>query len=240
MFFAKNCKNRKIFSLKNCNYRKIFFAQNSKNRKMFGCPNGVTAKKSALNTKDFVLPRKTRTFAANFNPMNTWIIYSLMGAGLLLMVAAMILLSRLIRMKDAELRNGKKKELKVQALKIIMPLKVQAYERFLLYLERVQLPQLVKRVYTPGMEKGAFHLQLLQNVREEFEHNLAQQLYVSNSTWNAVVNAKEELVNQINTTFEQLKDEEDVSILAQSLVALPNPMVEQAVAVLKRDFERLL
>ena len=181
------------------------------------------------------------TFAAKFKRiMNTWIIYSLMGAGLLLMVAAMILLSRLIKMKDAELRNGSKMELKVQALKIIMPLKVQAYERFLLYLERVQLPQLVKRVYVPGMEKGTFHLQLLQNVREEFEHNLAQQLYVSNSTWNAVVNAKEELVNQINTTFEQLKDEEDVSILAQSLVALPNPMVEQAVAVLKRDFERLL
>lgn len=156
------------------------------------------------------------------------------------MVAAMILLSRLIRMKDAELRNSGKYELKVQVLKIIMPLKVQAYERFLLYLERVQLPQLVKRVYTPGMEKGAFHLMLLQNVREEFEHNLAQQLYVSNTTWNAVVNAKEELVNQINETFEQLKDEEDVSIIAQSLVALPNPVVEQAITVLKRDFERLL
>ena len=65
-------------------------------------------------------------------------------------------------------------------------------------------------------------------------------MYVSGTTWSAVMNAKEELVNQINTTFEQLKDEEDVSILAQSLVALPNPMVEQAVAILKRDFERLL
>ena len=174
------------------------------------------------------------------NPMNAIIVYSLMGAGLLLMLVAVMMLMRLSKMKDAELRKGSTMELKVQALKIIMPLKVQAYERFLLYLERVQLPQLVKRVYVPGMEKGAFHLQLLQNVREEFEHNLAQQLYVSNSTWNAVVNAKEELVNQINTTFEQLKDEEDVAILAQSLVALPNPMVEQAVAVLKRDFERLL
>ena len=163
-----------------------------------------------------------------------------MAAGLLIMVATVILLYRLIRMKDAELRNGSKYELKVQALKIIMPLKVQAYERFLLYLERVQLPQLVKRVYVPGIEKGQFHLQLLQNVREEFEHNLAQQLYVSNSTWDAVFNAKEELVNQINTTFEQLKDEEDVSIIAQSLVALPNPVVEQAISVLKHDFERLL
>lgn len=172
--------------------------------------------------------------------MNNWIIIALMGAGLLLMVAAFIVLLRLSKMKDAELRNGSKIELKVQALKIIMPLKVQAYERFLLYLERVQLPQLVKRVYVPGIEKGSFHLQLLQNVREEFEHNLAQQLYVSDTTWNAVVNAKEELVNQINTTFEQLKEEDDVAILAQSLVALPNPVVEQAIVVLKHDFERLL
>ena len=186
------------------------------------------------------IERKTVPLRQNFRIMNAIIVYSLMAAGLLIMVATVILLYRLIRMKDAELRNGSKYELKVQALKIIMPLKVQAYERFLLYLERVQLPQLVKRVYVPGIEKGQFHLQLLQNVREEFEHNLAQQLYVSNSTWNAVFNAKEELVNQINTTFEQLKDEEDVSIIAQSLVALPNPVVEQAISVLKHDFERLL
>ena len=185
------------------------------------------------------IERKTVPLRQNFRIMNAIIVYSLMAAGLVIMVATVILLYRLIRMKDAELRNGSKYELKVQALKIIMPLKVQAYERFLLYLERVQLPQLVKRVYVPGIEKGQFHLQLLQNVREEFEHNLAQQLYVSNSTWNAVFNAKEELVNQINTTFEQLKDEEDVSIIAQSLVALPNPVVEQAISVLKHDFERL-
>jgi len=171
---------------------------------------------------------------------NNLVLLILLSAGLLLMVFAIMILLRLSKMKDAELRNSGKFELKVQALKIIMPLKVQAYERFLLFLERAQLPQLVKRVYAPGMEKGAFHLLLLQNIREEFEHNLAQQLYVSNTTWNAVVNAKEELVNQINTTFEQLKEEEDVAILAQSLVVLPNPMVEQAVAVLKRDFERLL
>ena len=171
---------------------------------------------------------------------NNLILLILMSAGLLLMVFAVMILLRLSKMKDSELRNNGKYELKVQALKIIMPLKVQAYERFLLYLERVQLPQLVKCVYVPGMEKGPFHLQLIQNVREEFEHNLAQQLYVSNSTWNAVVNAKEELVNQINETFEQLKDEEDVSIIAQSLVALPNPMVEQAIAILKHDFAKLL
>lgn len=169
----------------------------------------------------------------------TWLII-LMALGVAIAAVATFILLQLLKMKKAENQRGPAVELKVNALKIIMPLKVQAYERFLLYLERVQLPVLVKRVYVPGIEKGVFHLELLQNVREEFEHNLAQQLYVSNSTWNAVKNAKEELVNQINSTFEQLKDEEDVSILAQTLVALPNPSVEQAVAVLKHDFDRLL
>ena len=169
----------------------------------------------------------------------TWLII-LMALGVAIAAIATFILLQLLKMKKAENQRGAAVELKVNALKIIMPLKVQAYERFLLYLERVQLPVLVKRVYVPGIEKGVFHLELLQNVREEFEHNLAQQLYVSNSTWNAVKNAKEELINQINSTFEQLKDEEDVSILAQTLVALPNPSVEQAVAVLKHDFDRLL
>ena len=169
----------------------------------------------------------------------TWLII-LVALGVAIAAIATFILLQLLKMKKAENQRGAAVELKVNALKIIMPLKVQAYERFLLYLERVQLPVLVKRVYVPGIEKGVFHLELLQNVREEFEHNLAQQLYVSNSTWNAVKNAKEELVNQINSTFEQLKDEEDVSILAQTLVALPNPSVEQAVAVLKHDFDRLL
>ena len=170
---------------------------------------------------------------------NSWLII-LLALGVVIAAIATFILLRLLKMKEAENHRSPAVELKLQAMKIIMPLKVQAYERFLLYLERVQLPQLVKRVYAPGIEKGTFHLQLLQNVREEFEHNLAQQLYVSNSTWNAVQNAKEELVNQINSTFEQLNDEEDVAILAQALVALPNPMVEQAIAILKRDFERLL
>lgn len=171
--------------------------------------------------------------------MDTWIVYAMSGAALLSLLASVYFLSRLSRMKEAELRRNPSLELKMQTLKTILPLRIQAYERLLLYLERVQLPQLVKRVYVPGMERGALHLQLLQDVREEFEHNIAQQLYVANTTWNAVVGAKEELTKQINQTFDQLNDEQDVSILAQSLVALPNPVVEQAIAVLKRDFLRL-
>ena len=83
---------------------------------------------------------------------NTWLII-LLVLGVVIAAIATFILLRILKMKEAENRRGPAVELKVTALKIIMPLKVQAYERFLLYLERVQLPQLVKRVYVPGIIK---------------------------------------------------------------------------------------
>ena len=98
---------------------------------------------------------------------------------------------------------------------------------------------LVKRVFSPGITKEAFHIALLQNIEDEFEHNMAQQLYVSNEAWEAVQRAKEELVGQINATFDKTVDGTDVVMVAQALVAVPNPFVEQAVAVLKKEFNEI-
>ena len=130
-------------------------------------------------------------------------------------------------------------EMRVATAKMVTPLKIQAYERFLLFLERSQLPVLVKRVYAPGLTKDAFHIALLQSIEDEFEHNLAQQLYVSNDAWSAVKSTKEELVNQINATFDKTETGTDVALIAQALVALPNPFVEQAVALLKKEFNEI-
>ena len=48
--------------------------------------------------------------------------------------------------------------------------------------------------------------------------------------------SKEELVGQINTTFDKAENDTDVAIIAQALVALPNPFVEQAIAELKKEY----
>ena len=130
-------------------------------------------------------------------------------------------------------------EMRIATAKMVVPLRIQACERLLLFLERSQLPVLVKRVYAPGVTKDAFHIALLQNVEDEFEHNMAQQLYVSNETWDAVRRAKEELVGQINATFDKTVDGTDVVMVAQALVAVPNPFVEQAVAVIKKEFNEI-
>ena len=52
----------------------------------------------------------------------------------------------------------------------------------------------------------------------------------------AVKRSKEELVGQINTTFDKAENDTDVAIIAQALVALPNPFVEQAIAELKKEY----
>lgn len=146
---------------------------------------------------------------------------------------------RSYKLREWELRLKAKSEIRIATMKVVTPLKIQACERYLLFLERAQLPVLVKRTYLPGLTKDAFHLNLLQNIEDEFEHNIAQQLYVSPSAWEAVKSAKEELVGQINTTFDKADDNTDVALIAQALVALPNPFVEQAIAILKKEFTEI-
>ena len=76
-------------------------------------------------------------------------------------------------------------------------------------------------------------------MEDEFEHNMAQQLYVSSETWQAIQGAKEELIGQINATFDKAEPDTDVAIIAQALVALPNPFVDQAVVLLKKEFNAI-
>ncbi|MBP5797459.1 MAG: hypothetical protein J6W26_04210 [Bacteroidales bacterium] len=144
--------------------------------------------------------------------------------------------NRKLKMKELEWRMKARAEMRIATAKMTTPLKIQACERLLLFLERSQLPVLVKRVYVQGMAKDTFHIALLQNIEDEFEHNMAQQLYVSDATWDAVKRSKEELVGQINTTFDKAENDTDVAIIAQALVALPNPFVEQAIAELKKEY----
>lgn len=156
-----------------------------------------------------------------------------------LLAVAVFLTYRSFKLREWELKLKAKAEMRIAAMKMVTPLKIQACERYLLFLERSQLPVLVKRVFAPGLSKAAFHLALLQNVEEEFEHNMAQQLYVSPDTWKAVKSAKEELVGQINTTFDKADDGTDVGMIAQALVALPNPFVDQAIDLLKKEFNEI-
>ena len=81
--------------------------------------------------------------------------------------------------------------------KIILPLRLQAYERIVLYLERINPNSLLQRISKPEMTPVQLQSALIKAIREEFEYNLSQQLYVSHRSWELVKNAKEETIKLI-------------------------------------------
>lgn len=130
-------------------------------------------------------------------------------------------------------------EEKMLSRKLSTPLKIQAMERLILFLERLQPQQLVTRNLEQGMELRTFHLRLLHSIREEFEHNLAQQLYVSKEAWKLVQDARDEVVKQINMQVGNLSENADASLLATALVTLNITVIDEAIDKLLAEFQEL-
>ncbi len=87
------------------------------------------------------------------------------------------------------------------------PVRLQAYERLTLFLERINPSALVTRVHKSGMSAKLLQAELLKAVRTEFEHNLSQQIYVSPGAWELIKNAKEETIKLVNTAAINMTDE---------------------------------
>jgi hypothetical protein len=88
--------------------------------------------------------------------------------------------------------------------RIILTLRLQAYERLVLYLERISPDNLIVRLNDPELTAFQFQTLLVKTIRDEFEYNLSQQLYISSRAWELVKNAKEETINMINQATSQL------------------------------------
>jgi len=74
----------------------------------------------------------------------------------------------------------------------IVQLKLQAYERLTLLADRIALPNLISRCNQPGLNVQEMQNLLAQTIRQEFDHNITQQIYVSPEAWDAVRNLKEQ------------------------------------------------
>lgn len=125
-----------------------------------------------------------------------------------------------------------------QSNKAVLPLKIQACERLVLYLERIRYSVLVKRVFMPGMSRTDLQFALIQNVQDELEHNLAQRLYVSESTWFNIVIVKDEVLRTINAAFGENPDA-DAAMMAQIIASMDNSLIDKAVITIKKEFNTI-
>jgi hypothetical protein len=77
-------------------------------------------------------------------------------------------------------------------------LQMHAYERLILLAERIALPNLISRVNIPGLSVGEMQTLLTGTIRQEFDHNITQQMYVSAEAWAAVRNLKDQNIHIVN------------------------------------------
>ena len=82
--------------------------------------------------------------------------------------------------------------------KIILPLRLQAYERIVLFLERITPSNLIMRINQNEMTAVELQTALVKTIREDFEYNLSQQVYLSPRSWELIKHAKEECIKMIN------------------------------------------
>ncbi|MDE3249958.1 MAG: hypothetical protein KGO82_14945 [Bacteroidota bacterium] len=86
-------------------------------------------------------------------------------------------------------------------------LQLAAYERLVILAERIAIPNLLSRTGQPGLDKTQMQQLLTQTIRQEFEHNLSQQIYVSSEAWDAIRSLKDQNIHLINQVASVLPPE---------------------------------
>ncbi len=114
---------------------------------------------------------------------------------------AMYLLVRANINKEIEL---KKLKIRGRSIETVLPNRLQAYERMCLFLERMSPPNLLLRVNNPAFSAKDLHKVLLDEIRNEYNHNASQQVYMSEEVWSMIKSAKEDLVILINEASQSM------------------------------------
>lgn len=119
---------------------------------------------------------------------------------LIVVVSTLILIKWFLNQETRRRRQ----EFLMQNSKEMMRYRLQAYERFALLLERINPEALVLREQQQNTTTFDLQSRLLKTIRNEYNHNLAMQIYISNSTLEAIKAAREEVVRLVNTVATQV------------------------------------
>jgi len=125
----------------------------------------------------------------------------------------------------------------------MLPVRLQAYERSILLLERISPESMVMRFSRADYSARQLQQELLSNITSEFEHNIAQQTYVSTEAWEKMKAAKNQIINLINETSSEVKPDASGTTLGklilERLTELNNPPSQVAIDFLKQEVKTL-
>ena len=128
--------------------------------------------------------------------------------------------------------------------KTILPLKMQSYERVILFLERIAPENLIIRVHEPGMSAKQLHRKLIDGIQQEYEHNLSQQVYISIKGWEVARIAKEDTLHIVNLGINKLGEKASGLELSQEVFQMLSKLGQSpskpAIEALKREVQQYI
>lgn len=135
-------------------------------------------------------------------------------------------------------------ELQHSRLGSTTPLRFQAYERLSLMCERIALPNLIMRMRPETANVAEYRLAMMLAIQQEFEHNITQQVYVSEQLWEIIKMARDHTVEVINISAEKLPPKSEAKELAQFILSLPpentTGALDKALTAIKREAAAML
>ncbi|HMM11775.1 MAG TPA: hypothetical protein PKE03_06755 [Bacteroidales bacterium] len=120
----------------------------------------------------------------------------------------------------------------------VFPLKVQAAERLIVLIERIKPGMIVHRHIASASSSAQLAMMMLQSIREEFEYNISQQLYVSERSWQLITAAREEITQQIHLSLAAIEPDSGPENIARELFAANLRFPDEALASLRDELRR--
>lgn len=128
--------------------------------------------------------------------------------------------------------------------KLFFPMQVDAYQRVVLFLERISPNNMVMRLNNPALPARVFQQILLDNIRSEYEHNLAQQIFISQDAWHLAKNSKDETIKIINMAATNLPPTAMCLDLSRAIfeitAQLNNQPTDRAIMYLKGELNKIV
>lgn len=136
--------------------------------------------------------------------------------------------------------SERKLEILAAKRKDSLPIKLQAYERLLLFCERINPVKMLLRIQPLSTNTHEYLQLLIANIEQEFEHNLVQQIYISDDSWTAIYAAKSAVINKLKQVAENSSSANELreNVLIDYSKTLPP--TETAIAFIKNEVKRLL
>ncbi len=141
-------------------------------------------------------------------------------------------------------QDKRKQELILQNSRTVIPIRLQAYERIILFLERISMESLLVRVSNYNMTASQLHTALVSTIRSEYEHNLSQQIYMSQQAWEVVRNARSNMIKIINSEAEKMTETatamEFSKLLLERIMELEKEPTRAAIDYVKGEVSRMI